>query len=803
MVSNIVPLRLRITPEMTVPELVKSVQLALTGALRRQRYRHEDIRRDAGAAQGQRGSFGPSINIMMFTSEIKLGTVIGQQNVLTTGPIEDLSLNIYQGASGGGTHIDFEANPNLYSQAELDRHHERFFDFFERFLTAGDDVPASQISVMGDVESAQVVAGWNGIDVGTHAGTVIDLFDAQVTRTPDATALVFENEKLTYSEFDARANRLARVLIERGVGPESTVGLSIRRSFELMIALYAVVKAGGAYVPLDPDHPADRTAYILESARPLCILTVSRDGLTIPAGYDVIDVDNVALQDVPADQIRDEERISRLLPTNSAYLIYTSGSTGRPKGVVVSHASLLNQIAWITDRYGFGPSDVVLQKTPTTFDVSVWELFAPLTVGARLVVAAPDGHRDPSYLADVIAREEVTATSFVPSMLTVFVAEASQERLASLRVVLVAGEAFPSSLASAFRTVCNAELHNLYGPTEFTVHATAGAVQPDWQGPVAIGTPVWNTQAYVLDGHLRPAPVGTTGELYLAGLQIARGYGGRPDLTAERFVANKFDPAGSRLYRTGDLVKWRVDGSLEYVGRTDFQVKVRGLRIELGEIEAAISSYPHVAQAVVVAHDGTLGRRLVGYVVPEHGFDVDVAGVTAHVSHSVPAYMVPDVLMVIAEVPLSASGKVDRNALPTPVFAPDASEYIAPRSPMEESIADLFAEVLGTSRVSVGESFFALGGDSIVAIQLVSRAKEAGVHFTARDVFERKTVASLAEVAASAMDSAAIHVLEELPGAGIGSMPLMPVVQWMTELGGDFNRFSQSMLLTLPLGGGS
>jgi len=352
------------------------------------------------------------------------------------------------------------------------------------------------------------------------------------------------------------------------------------------------------------------------------------------------------------------------------------------------------------------------------------------------VIAAPEGHRDPAYLADVIAREKVTATSFVPSMLSVFVAEADREQLASLRVVLVAGEAFPPAVAAAFRAKSDARLHNLYGPTEFTVHATAGEVDRETHHTIPIGTPVWNTEAYVLDGHLRPAPIGSAGELYLAGAQVARGYEGRPELTAERFVANPFGAAGTRLYRTGDLVKWRVDGSIEYLGRTDFQVKVRGLRIELGEIEAAMSSYPHVAQSVAVVHDSSLGQRLVGYVVPETDSAVDVEDLTVHVGRAVPSYMVPDAVMVIAEMPVGASGKLDRKALPEPTFAAESSEYVAPRSTMEESIAGLFAEVLGLPRVSVGDSFFALGGDSIVSIQLVSRAKEAGVLFTARDVFE-------------------------------------------------------------------
>ncbi|GAA4471597.1 hypothetical protein GCM10023094_02580 [Rhodococcus olei] len=798
MMSNIVPLRLAVPEGTTVADLVQSARLELTGALRRQRYRHEDIRREAGGAQDRRGFFGPSINIMLFHNEIKLGSVVGRQNVLTTGPIDDLSLNIYQGVGGSRIHFDFEGNPNLYTADELTGHHRRFLDFFERFLAADEDAPISGIPVMSDAEQSQVVAGWNGPEVAVPALTVVDLFRDQVERTPDATAVVFGDQKLTYAQFQARVNRLARVLIARGVGPESKVALSIRRSVDSLVAIYAVLAAGGAYVPIDPDHPDERTALVLDSARPLCMLTVARDRVRLPGNVPVVEIDRVDLAGISDAPVTDADRTAPLHPAHLAYVIYTSGSTGRPKGVAISHASALNQILWVRDTYRLGPQDAILQKTPVTFDVSVWELFSPLVSGARIVIAEPDGHLDPGYLADVIEREQVTATSFVPSMLSLFTAEAGRDRIAGLRLVLVAGEAFPPAVAEAFRAVCDAELHNLYGPTEFTVHASAGEVAQELGSTVSIGRPVWNTEAYVLDHHLRPVPVGSAGELYLAGAQTARGYDGRPDLSAARFVTNPFAADGSRMYRTGDLVRWGIDGSLEYLGRTDFQVKVRGLRIELGEIEAAMGSHPSIALSVAVVCDSPLGQRLVGYVVPAPGHDVDPASITEHVASVLPSYMVPDLIVPLAEMPVGASGKIDRKALPEPEFGQSEGEFVAPRTPMEEALAALVAEVLGRDRISVGESFFALGGDSIVSIQLAARAKERGLHFTARDVFEHKTIASLAEVIVPIADVTQPATLDELPGAGVGSLPLAPVVHWMTELGPDFHRFSQSVLLTLP-----
>ncbi|MEU2258683.1 amino acid adenylation domain-containing protein, partial [Nocardia xishanensis] len=393
---------------------------------------------------------------------------------------------------------------------------------------------------------------------------------------------------------------------------------------------------------------------------------------------------------------------------NTAYVIFTSGSTGVPKGVALTHRATVHQLAWAQARYRLDGSDVVLHKTPITFDISVWELFWPLQVGARVVIAAADGHRDPHYLAALIAAEAVTTVHFVPSMLAAYLAAVPAPLAASVRRVFAAGEALPADLVGRFARYGEAELHNWYGPAEAEV-VTAWQCDADAVG-VPIGSPVWNTQTLVLDSRLHPVPVGVAGELYLAGVQLARGYHGRSGLTAGRFVADPFGAAGERMYRTGDVVRWRADGQLEYVGRTDFQVKLRGQRIELGEIEAALRGHERVEQAVVVLHnDPHVGDRLVGYVT---GRDVDPAGVSDHLRSRLPSYMVPAAVVVLEGLPVTASGKLDRRALPAPVFAPVV--FRAPVTPVEQVVAGVFAEVLGVERVGLDDDFFALGGNSLL-----------------------------------------------------------------------------------------
>ncbi|WP_242676751.1 non-ribosomal peptide synthase/polyketide synthase [Rhodococcus sp. ABRD24] len=785
MVSNVVPLRLTVAAHTTVAELLGEVAAEVSGALRHQRYRHEDIRRDVSGTAGQASFFGPWVNIMMFHTELRFGDMLGELNILSTGLIEDLGVNLYQSVAGTKTHVDFESNPNLYTDDEARRNHERFVEFLDRYIGAASDCRVWDLSLPTAVERRTVLGDWVRTRHRYHERTLAQAFEEQVARTPDATAVIHEGTSLTYSELNARANGLARILTGMGVGPESLVGLSIRRSIDLVAGLYAIVKTGGAWVPIDPDHPVDRTAYILESARPACVLTTARDEVDLPAGTVTLEIDTLDVDALDCRAVTDADRLAPLRPDNTAYVIYTSGSTGRPKGVAVSHAAIDNQLEWMLHEYPMTTSDVYLQKTATTFDVSLWGFFMPLRVGAAMVVATPDGHRDPVYVASKIAEHSITVTDFVPSMLTVFVANAPAGTCDSLRNVFVIGEALPTETAADFRELCDAGLHNLYGPTEAAVSVTYYESGPQDLTTVPIGVAEWNTRAYVLDHRLRPTPIGQPGELYLAGDQLARGYVGRPDITSDRFVANPFGGvdgigvAGERMYRTGDLVRWRADGTLDYIGRTDFQVKFRGQRIELGEIETALLAHDDVSQAVVLVVATGTGDQLVAYTVPAPGRTIVPAEVSEFAGRSLPAYMVPASITVLDEFPLNTSGKLDRKALPDPLFLSN-KEFRAPRTDAEKAVATVFSEVLGIERVGLDDDFFELGGNSLVATQVVSRVGSAlGIRLGVRELFEAPTVAALAARAGSgAMRTAGLPVLGSVPRPGRVPLSLAQQRMW-------------------------
>ncbi|WP_330250531.1 non-ribosomal peptide synthase/polyketide synthase [Nocardia sp. NBC_00565] len=752
MLSNIVPLRLAV--DRTWGELLRATRVEVAGALRHQRYRHEDIRRDAGHNGGsaRRALFGPLANIMLFGSELTLGTRVGRYHVLSTGPVADLSLNVYYGERDS-VHVDFEANPNLYAADDIARHHDRFLRYLERLVAADIAAPMTSVAVATELELEVSTRIWNttAYDVSAvvaGAPTLVSMFEAQVARTPDAVAVRFAGAlDLTYRELAARSNRLARHLIGLGVGPETLIAVNIRRSPELVVAIYAILAAGAAYVPLDPDHPAERTAHILATAAPVCVLsTEAVPGLAGSAVIRLDELDDTACSDGP---VWDLERTAALRPGQPAYVIFTSGSTGLPKGVAVTHEAIVNRLVWMQRMYRLSADDVVLQKTPATFDVSVWEFFWPLQVGAQLVLAEPDGHRDPAYLRAVIAEYGVTTAHFVPSMLDAFLAEQECTDRTSLRTVFASGEALPAALAQRTRVLTGARLHNLYGPTEAAVDVTFHEVTDTDTLSVPIGAPVFNTRLYVLDSRLRPVPVGAAGELYLSGVQLARGYIGRPGLSADRFVADPFGgphAPGGRMYRTGDLVRWTTHGELAYLGRTDFQVKLRGLRIELGEIEAVLGADDAVVRAVVVVRDEAgVGEQLVAYVVESEPGTVQTVRLRAAAIRALPAYMVPAAFVVLDALPVNASGKLDRAALPAPERT--ALAYTAAETPLQAAVARVFEEVLGHDRVGRDDDFFALGGNSLVATQVAARlGADLGCRLGVRELFTATTVSALAEL---------------------------------------------------------
>ncbi|WP_039822230.1 non-ribosomal peptide synthetase, partial [Nocardia testacea] len=500
-------------------------------------------------------------------------------------------------------------------------------------IVAAPETVVGELEILAPAERAALAERNSTARELEPAETLASLLDATVAATPDAVALVAaDGAQLTYAELGARVNRLARYLIAQGVGPHDRVGLALPRSVDLVVAMYAVATAGGVYVPVDPDQPAERTGYILDTAAPVCVLTTGDTGIGAESGISttsVVALDAVDTGGFAASPVRDSERIAPLRASNTAYVIFTSGSTGRPKGVAVPHAAIVNQLRYITGEFGLDATDAILLKTAATFDLSVWEFWTAAVCGGRMVIAEVEGHRDPAYLNELMAREQVTTLTVVPSMLDALL-DTDAGLAESLRRVLAIGEALPVSTAQKVLTRSpGVGLFNLYGPTEAAVSVTTHAVSTADVVSVPIGVPQWNSRVYVLDSRLRPVPDGVAGELYLAGAQLAQGYFGRPDLSADRFVADPFVP-NARMYRTGDLVAWNGAGELEYRGRTDFQVKIRGFRIELGEIEAALLGLSGVSQAAVVAQsDPRTGDRLVGYVVSAGDSGVDTADIQA------------------------------------------------------------------------------------------------------------------------------------------------------------------------------
>ncbi|WP_240199100.1 MULTISPECIES: non-ribosomal peptide synthase/polyketide synthase, partial [unclassified Gordonia (in: high G+C Gram-positive bacteria)] len=792
MVSNVVPLRVSVDSRTTVQALIDSVGVQLIGALRHQRYRTEDINRDLGLAGPDRSQFGPLVNIMIGLGNLRLGAITSQLNVLSSGPVDDLMLNLYETGTGG-LHIDFIGNPGRYTDQELRRHHDRFEGFFTRFVSADGDTPVSRVEVLDAAEHAWLTG--RAPESRSAERTFADILVGTADSYGDDIAITFGGVDWTYRELDERSNRLARLLIARGIGPESFVALAVARSIESVLSIWATAKTGAVYLPIDPNYPDERIAYIMSDAAVTQGITVGAHTESLPQSVDwiVVDSDEVdqACRDLSAARIGDAERSGPIRVDNPAYMIYTSGSTGLPKGVVVTHRGLGNLVAEQQDRMRIEPRSRTLHFASPSFDASVFEMMMAFGSGSTLVVA-PAELLGGEELSDFMREQSVTHACVTPAALAV----ADPAHLDSLRVLTVAGDACPPELVA--RWAPGRTMLNLYGPTEATIWSTVSAPLQVGE-PVTIGAPVSGVRVLVLDSRLRPVPMGVTGELYLAGPALARGYFHRESLTASRFVADPYGPAGERLYRTGDVVRWTAAGALEYVGRSDFQVKIRGFRIELGEIDDVLASHESVDFATAQVRSGAAGQdRIVGYVLPKPGEAVDAADLLVHAGRSLPAYMVPSAIVVLDEIPLTVNGKLDRDALPDPQVVPVSSTHREPQSPLELRIAAVVEETLGVENVSADADFFEMGGDSIVSMQLVSRAKAAGVVFTARDVFERRTVAGLAEVARTAdAQQPDDKRLTELPGGGVGEMPLTPVMHEILSLG-NYDAFAQSLVLVLP-----
>lgn len=732
MVMNVLPLRVSASDD-SVAGFVRTIARDLLRGRRHGRYRGEQLRRDLGLVGGQRRLHGPMVNVQPFYRPLTLAGVQARLEVLGTGPVEDITFG-FRGDGSTLLDLEIEANPTLYDPEQVGAHADRLLHFIGAALEVHD-----REGRMDDIDLATPAEAQRYLyEVNATARPVPDvslsaLLTAAMQTHPTAIALAFAGQTLSYAALERRSRALALQLQALGAGRESRVVIALPRSPELVVALVAVLRAGAAYLPVDLAHPDARLARILASAQPVCVLAQDHDAARFP-GLPVVspqawnDTDDATLADT-------------VQPQDAAYVIYTSGSTGDPKGVLIEHRAIVNRLEWMRCHYGFGSDERILQKTPATFDVSVWEFFLPLLCGATLVIAPPDAHRDPTVLATLIREQAITTVHFVPSMLDAFLAVPAAQGL-TLRRVFASGEALEPSLRDRFHATVDAQLHNLYGPTEAAVDVSAWpASREDRSHPVPIGHPVWNTRLYVLDAQLRALPPGVPGDLYLGGVQLARGYLGRDDLTAERFLD---DPhmAGGRLYRSGDVARWRTDGAVEYLGRSDHQVKLRGLRIELGEIDTALRSQHGVTRAEVLLREDRAGeRRLVGYV---SGEALCVDRIRTGIAARLPDYMLPSALVVVEQWPVTANGKLDRNALPAPSL--QAQDGRAPHTETETLLAALFVQVLGRDApVSADADFFTLGGDSLSAVHLLLAIQ----HRWQRDpglgaVFAHPTVAGLA-----------------------------------------------------------
>ncbi len=633
----------------------------------------------------------------------------------------------------------------------------RMLGHFENLLAAIVEDATQRIDfvpILSAEERHKLLVEWNATEFACRDDVCLhDLFEAQVERDPGATAIIFEGVSLTYRELNARANQLAHYLLRLGVGPEVLAGICAERSIELMVSVYGVLKAGGAYVPLDPALPPDRLAFMLRDSGAKILITQERTVGQLPECEG-----KVIIIDAEWDRISLEPDTNPrvpMSPDNLAYVIYTSGSTGTPKGVTVPHRAICNHAQWHQQAFPLGPGDSVLQKSAFNFDTSMLEIVCPLVAGARLVIARPGAHYDPSYLVKVIIEHRVTTVDFLPAQLAVLLDEPGIEHCDSLRWVTTGADVVPPELVRRFHDRLNADLYNCYGPTETTVEVTYRRCERSMEdGPVPIGRPCPNTRVYIVDRHVQPVPIGVPGELMIGGAQVARGYLNRPELTTERFIADPFsnDPA-ARIYRTGDLARYRSDGNIEFLGRIDDQVKVRGFRIELGEVEAAVRQHPNVADVAVVAPEERPGvRRLIAYAVLKDGDATTAEDLRRFLQPRLPEYMLPGTFVLLDELPLLPSGKIDRRALTARHVAAvePRGELTLPRTPIEERLASLWRELLGLDQVSVRDNFFEVGGHSLLAAQLTSRIRGVfGVDLPLRVFFEGPTIAALAECVAS------------------------------------------------------
>lgn len=756
-VLNVLPLAIHLDATLTLGQLAAQLSGSLKAMRRHQRYDAEQIVRDAGRAAGTEPLFGPVFNVKMFDYRLDIDGISATTHTLATGPVNDLEIALFPQEEGGLT-LEVLANRSRYDEATLSKHVDRLEALLRQFA----DNPALRC---GDAQlllpdEAQMLATINNTEVALPRTTLSELVAEQAAKTPDAPALADARWQFNYREMREQVVALAQQLRQLGVQPGDCVAVALPRSVFLTLALHGIVEAGAAWLPLDTGYPDDRLRMMLEDARPRLLITSEEQ---LSRFSDIPHLTSFCYEaPLPATHC-EPLRLAR--PEHTAYIIFTSGSTGRPKGVMVGQTAIVNRLLWMQAHYPLSAQDVVAQKTPCSFDVSVWEFWWPFIAGSRLVMAEPQAHRDPQALQAFFSRYGVTTTHFVPSMLAAFVAsltpESAQTCCRSLKQVFCSGEALPADLCREWQQLTGVALHNLYGPTEAAVdvswYPAHGEALADVCGnSVPIGKPVWNTGLRILDAMMQPVPVGGAGDLYLTGVQLAQGYLGRPDLTASRFIADPFAP-GERMYRTGDIARWLDNGAVEYLGRSDDQLKIRGQRIELGEIDRAMLNLPDVAQAVAhacvfnqAAASGGDARQLVGYIVSASGLPLDSAALLEQLRGQLPPHMVPVSLLQLSELPLSANGKLDRKALPLPSLTTKSGGRPV-KEGMETCVAQAFAALLGCEVNDAQADFFALGGHSLLAMRLAAQLSRENQPVTPGQIMVASTVEKLAALLEKAL----------------------------------------------------
>jgi amino acid adenylation domain-containing protein/thioester reductase-like protein len=755
---NTLVLRSNLTANLSFKQLLAQVREVTLGA-----YAHQDLPFEqlVEELQPRRNlSHSPLFQVMFIlqntaTEVIQLPDLTLEELTAENNTAKfDITLSLSEAEEGlqGG----IEYNTDIFDAAKITRMLGHFQVLLEG-IVANPQQHLSQLPLLTANEQHQLLVEWNNTQTEYPQDLCIhQLFEAQVEKTPDAVAVVFENQQLTYRELNQRANQLAHYLQKLGVKPEVLVGVYVERSLEMLIGILGILKAGGAYLPLDPTYPQDRLAFMLENSQVSLLLTQQNLLESLPnlqAKVVCLDSNTKTLA-----HERLENPVHSVTPENLVYVIYTSGSTGRPKGAMNTHRAIYNRLLWMQDYCQLTLADRVLQKTPFSFDVSVWEFFLPLLVGARLVIAQPDGHRDSNYLVNIIIQQQITTVHFVPSMLQVFLGEPEVEKYNCLRRVICSGEALSIELQKRFFTRLNAELHNLYGPTEAAVDVTFWECKKDSivTTTIPIGYPIANIQIYLLDRHLNPVPIGVAGELYIGGIGVGRGYLNSVELTAQKFIPNPFShELGARLYKTGDLARYLTNGEIEYLGRIDYQVKIRGFRIELGEIETVLSQHEDVqVSCVIVREDNPGDKRLVAYIVTKTGnFSSTnnselISQLRKYLKENLPEYMVPSTFVLLEKLPLTPNGKIDRRALPIPDQTDFniGTTYIAPRTSVEEQLAKIWAKLLNVKQVGIEDNFFDLGGHSLLLTQLIFQIRQTWkIELPLSSLFAMPTIALLAQ----------------------------------------------------------